>query len=655
MNDQKKILNRAYLAVAPFAAVALAVLIKLFYIQYGEGVDLRAQSQKEVLREVTIPAERGNIYSADAHLLATSMPVYDLHFDAVTVSQEDFDAGVDQLAQELARTLGGKSGSQWRAYLVQARQNGNRYLSIAEKLTYSQLQIVKAMPIFKLGKYAGGLIYEQENTRKKPLGKIAERTIGRDRQYSSTGLEGAYSTLLAGKNGSRIKQKVSNGHWKPVTDNYEQVPEDGYDLVSTIDTRMQDVAHHELLKTLERFEADHGCAVLMETKTGAIRAIANLGRTEEGTYFEKRNYAVWESTEPGSTFKLASVMAALEDGVADTNSPVDTENGQYVIYDRKIRDSNGKGYGTISLKRAFEVSSNVGIVKLIYDQYKDQPERFTDRLYTLGLHKTLELPIKGEGLPKIPKPGDAAWSGISLPWMAFGYQVSFTPLQMLTFYNAVANDGVMVKPQFIEGVRKHGRPVSDQEVEVLNPAICSESTLHKLQDLLEGVVQRGTATNIQSKRLALAGKTGTCQLNYWRSSTNDYQASFVGYFPADNPQYSCVVVINKPNYHRGYYGSTVAAPVFKAIAEHVYANTPVDIDGQQATESKPWGQGAFATPASFNEKWPDLRGLNGQEVLSLLENQGFEVKVKGNGKVIWQYPQAGSQINAQQLVELKLG
>lgn len=655
MEEQKKILNRAYLAVAPFAVVALAVLVKLFYIQYGEGVDLRAQSQQEVLREVPIPAERGNIYSVDAHLLATSMPVYDLHFDALTAEQSDFNAGLDSLAQALAAFLGGRSRAEWRAYLAQARQGGNRYLAIAENLSYSQLQRVKEMPIFRLGKYAGGLIYEQENTRKKPLGKIAERTIGRDRRYSSTGLEGAYSALLAGKDGSRIKQKVSNGHWKPVTDNYEQVPEDGYDLISTIDTRMQDVAHHELLKALERFEADHGCAVLMESKTGAIRAIANLGRTKEGTYFEKRNYAVWESTEPGSTFKLASVMAALEDGVADTNTKIDTENGQYLIYNRKIRDSNGKGYGTISLKRAFEVSSNVGIVKLIYDQYKDQPERFTDRLYTLGLHKTLNLPIKGEGIPKIPKPGDPAWSGISLPWMAFGYQVSLTPLQLLTFYNAVANDGVMVKPQFIQAIRKHGRPISAQEPEVLNPAICSESTLKKLQDLLEGVVTQGTATNIQSDRLPLAGKTGTCQLNYWRSSTNDYQASFVGYFPANDPQYSCVVVINKPNYHRGYYGSTVAAPVFKAIAEHVYANTPVKIEALRHSEKEIWSERAFAIKTPLQGKWPDLRGHNGREVLSLLENQGFEVKIQGNGKVIWQYPQAGSPVDEKQLVELKLG
>lgn len=656
MEDKKPILNRAYLASVPFALVALAVLVKVIVIQFSEGPELRAQAAKKVITERSIKAERGNIYSVDGQLLATTMPVYDIYFDPVTVSEKTFNEGVAALSHDLAKHLGKNTASQWERTLRSKRQAGIQYVPIAIKLNYSQYQKLKSFAIFKEGRHSGGLIAEQQNLRIKPQGKVAERTIGRDHKWSSTGLEGAFAEVLEGQDGKRLMQKVSNQNWKPVTDYFEIEPEDGYDIVTTLNARMQDVVHHELLKALERYEADHGCAVVMDVRTGAIRAIANLGRTDEGTYFEKRNYAVWESTEPGSTFKLASVMAALEDGIADTNTLVDTEDGRYSVYDRVIRDSNGKGYGKVSLKKAFEVSSNVGIVKLIHDSYKDQPHRFVDRLFTMGLHEKLGLPIKGEGAPKIPKPGDANWSGLSLPWMAFGYQVSFTPLQLLTFYNAVANDGIMVKPRFLEEIRQHGRTIEKVETEVLNPAICSKQTLLKLQDMLEGVVKNGTATNIYTEHPKLAGKTGTCQLNYWKKSTNDYQASFAGYFPAENPMYSCIVVINKPNYHRGYYGSTVAAPVFKAIAENIYASVPLEIE----TQSRPEAEIHSAVSQSEftlqnGSALPNLKGKDGSTVISELENNGFKVKAQGNGKVLWQYPPAGSRISNNAQIELKLG
>ena len=661
MEDKKPILTRIYFAAIPFFVMAVFVLVKLFIIQYAEGPELRARSQQEAIREISIEAERGNIFSSDGKLLATSMPVYDLYFDPITVDAGDFNANISKLAVELAMMFPEKNFAQWAHYLRMKRDQGNRYVKLGEDVSFTNLQKIKQFPIFNLGRFKGGLIYEQQNFRKMPLGKIAERTIGYDQHRGRTGIEGAFSNFLSGKDGIRLKQKVSNGNWKPVTDSYEIEPEDGLDVVTTIDTKIQDIVHHELLRALEQFEADHGCAVVMDVKTGAIKGIANLGRTEEGTYYEKRNYAVWESTEPGSTFKLASVMVALEDGVADTSTKVDTENGLYEIYRKKVKDSNFKngegGYGKVSLKRAFEVSSNVGIVKLIYDNYRQEPERFVDRLYNIGLHEPLGLPIKGEGQPRIPKPGDPNWSGISLPWMAFGYQVSFTPLQILTFYNAIANEGVMVKPRFIHEIQKHGRSIQKEEVEVINPAVCSQETLQKLQDLLEGVVENGTATNLQNKLVKLAGKTGTCQLNYWKESTREYQASFAGYFPADDPKYSCIVVINKPNYHRGYYGSLVAAPVFKAIAQNIYVDTPMEWGKEQSTS-------LFADLQSLDQKnqvkWsgekiPNLKGKPGAEVLSILENQGYKVKVNGNGKVIWQYPPAGTPIDPSVMVELKLG
>lgn len=660
MEDRKQILKRLYIATIPFFVVAVFVLFKVFIIQFVEGPDLRARSQEEAVREISITAERGNIFSSNGKLLATSMPVYDLYFDPVTVNSKDFQDQVGDLSRELTKMFPDRNSSQWADYLRSSRIQGRRYVKLGEDVSFSQLQKVKSFPVFNLGKYKGGLIYEQENYRKMPLGKIAERTIGYDQSHGRTGIEGAYAHYLQGRDGKRLKQKVSNGHWKPVTDSYEIEPEDGLDIVTTLDTEIQDIVHHELLKTLERFEADHGCAVVMDVKTGAIRGIANLGRTEEGTYYEKRNYAIWESTEPGSTFKLASVMVALEDGVADTNTIVDTENGVYTIYGRKVRDSNYKngkgGYGKVTLKRAFEVSSNVGIVKLIYNKYREHPERYVDRLYSIGLHESLHLPIKGEGAPSIPKPGDEHWSGLSLPWMAFGYQVSFTPLQLLTFYNAVANDGVMVKPRFAERIQKHGRTIYTEEIEVLNPAICSEETLGKMQKLLEGVVESGTATSLQSNLVSMAGKTGTCQLNYWKEATRDYQASFAGYFPADNPRYSCIVVVNKPNYYRGYYGASVAGPVFKAIAENIYADTPQDLETLEESTLQPSQNLTAEFPSDWDRsKLPDLRGFSGSEVLSMLENRGFEVITRGNGRVKTQYPPPGANVTNTTRIELKLG
>jgi cell division protein FtsI (penicillin-binding protein 3) len=655
MEGNKKILNRIYFIAVPFFVMALAVLGKLLYIQYAEGKDLRAQAEQEVIKEIKIKASRGNIYSSDGKLLATSMPVYNLYFDPISVKKEVFNDSLSALSTGLSQLYPARNKKQWRQYLLEKRKQGNRYVLLGKDVSYTKLQKTKQLPIFNLGRYKGGLVYEQQNFRKMPLGKIAERTIGYDKLRAQTGIEGAFSHYLTGKDGIRLKQKVSNGNWKPLTGNYDIEPEDGLDIITTIDARIQDIAHHELLASLERFEADRGCIVVMEVATGAIKAIANLGRTDKGTYFEKRNYAVWESTEPGSTFKLASVMVALEDGIADTNTLVDTQNGLLEIYNTKVKDSNYKngkgGYGKITLKKAFERSSNVGIVKLIYDNYRHDEERFVDRLYSIGLDRKLGLPIQGEGTPIIPRKGDQQWSGITLPWMSFGYTVSMTPLQLLSLYNAVANDGIMVKPRFVESVQQHGRIIEENEVEVLNPAICSKETLGKLHAMLRGVVLNGTAQNLKNSLVPLAGKTGTCQTNYWKQETADYQASFAGYFPADNPKYSCIVVINEPNYHVGYYGSAVAAPVFKSIAEKIYLDTPQEQlytpqEGSLATQEE--------TLPDDLERMPDLRGLSGATVLSTLENRGFTVDVKGNGRVSWQYPAPGTPLSKTQRVEIKL-
>ena len=479
--SEKNILNRMYLVAGGMFLFALFVAFKLCNIQLAEGDKYKELAEARTERMFTIPANRGNLYAGDGSLLATSVPKYDIRFDALAPKQADFEENIQGLSKGLSEQLG-KSQSYYIDLLRKARVNKNRYLLLARNLGYSKYLAIKSLPLFNKGPYKGGIITEQRTVREHPLDKIAERTIGYDRlteygRYSEAGLEGAFGPYLRGKEGRRLKQRIAKGQWKPIGDDNIVEPQDGYDVISTIDVNIQDIAHHALLASLEKFEADHGCVVVMETKTGEIKAISNLGRTEDGDgYYEDRNYAVYESAEPGSTFKLMAMVAALEDRVIDTSDVVDTENGRVRFYNRTVYDSHWGGYGKISAARAFELSSNTAFAKIINEGYKDDPKRFLKRLYNMGLNDKLGLEIKGEGSPKFPYPGDSNWYGTTLPWMAFGYGVSLTPLQTLTFYNAIANDGEMVKPRFIKEVKKWDVSIEKFDKEVINPAICSQAT-----------------------------------------------------------------------------------------------------------------------------------------------------------------------------------
>jgi len=490
------------------------------------------------------------------------------------------------------------------------------------------------------------------------LGKIAERSIGyekldKDGTYFRVGLEGAFSQYLRGDPGLRLKQKIANGQWKPISDSNEKEPTQGFDLKTTLDVNIQDIAHNALLSQLEKYEAEHGTVVVMEVNSGAIKAIANLARTEEGKYFEKLNYAVGEAHEPGSTFKLMGMIAALEDKVIRENTLIETGKGELTFYGKyKVKDSKKGGYGTITAAQAFEVSSNIGLVKIIHDNYKENPKQFVDRLYNMGLNKNLGLPIWGEGNPKIPYPTDADWDGLDLPWMAYGYGVSFTPLQILTFYNSVANNGEMVQPQFLTEIGNLGNvPHKVFTKQVLNPSICSKETLEKVQKMMFNVVDKkwGTGYRIKDSLLTMAGKTGTCQVDY---TTNNIQyiSSFVGYFPVEQPQYSCIVVIHRPDKSKGYYGATVAAPVFKNIAKKIFNNIPqqFNLEASKITDLIEY------LKLQNDFKIPNLEGLSSQEAVEKLEALGLKVELKGTGSVKGQQPQAGSKIKNNQKVILEL-
>ncbi|MFD2516489.1 penicillin-binding protein [Salinimicrobium flavum] len=664
---EKKILYRIYGVAALMFLLAIFVGLKLLDIQIMEGEKYQQIAQDRTYRNFTIPANRGNLYDSGGNLLATSIPKYDIRFDAVTVSDKNFEANIIPLSEELSKMFG-KPAAKFAKDLRTARVNRHRYYLVARNLGYSEYVKIKSFPMFNLGANRGGIIVEQRTVREHPLGKMGERTVGYERQddsgyYTRVGLEGAFGPYLRGKEGRRLKQKIAKGQWKPISDNNEVEPKDGYDLISTIDVQIQDIAHHALLQQLEKYEADHGSVVVMETKTGEIKAISNLGRTAQGTYFEKLNYAIGESHEPGSTFKLMALVVALEDKVIDTSTVVDTENGIMTIHRRNVRDSKRGGYGKITAAEAFEVSSNVGIVKMIYENYKDQPQKFVDGLKRMHLHEELGLAIKGEGIPYIPTPGDKTWSGLSLPWMAYGYgSIQITPLQTLTFYNAIANGGEMVKPRFIREVKEWDKTIERFDKKVIDPAICSPETVSKVTELMKHVVERGTGKSLYDPNFSMAGKTGTAQTEYWKegwASNPQYISSFVGFFPVEEPKYSCIVVIHKPNNKVGYYGADVSGPVFKRIAQKIFTDTPVidefetlEVTNPEVEENY---QKYFATAREYKEVMPNLKGMPAMDAVSVLENMGLKVQLLGKGEVSGQSIEPGTKIEENKVIKLKLG
>jgi len=653
---KKQILNRVYLFTGFMFLIAIAIGYNLVQIEFVEGEKYRQLAEQGTVKTFEIPANRGNVYTSDGSLLATSITKYDIRMDAVTISDSNFEKGINGLSKSLSEVLG-KSPGYYENKIRKARINKNRYLFITRNLNYNNYQKYKEFPIFNLGTYGGGFIVEQRTVREHPIGKIAERAVGYDDYRGRVGIEGSFYEYLRGKSGQRLKQKIAKGQWKPLNDNNEIEPIDGKDIITTIDLNIQDIAHHALLQQLEFFEADHGSVVVMETKTGEIRAISNLGRTSKGTYFEQRNYAVYESHEPGSTFKLMSMIVALEDKVIDTSTIIDTEEGVITFYKRKVRDSHHGGYGKISAARVMEVSSNVGIVKIINDNYADNPEKFVNSLNKMGIGNKIGLPIKGEGSPFIPDPKNKkVWNGLSLPWMAYGYGVSLTPLQTLTFYNAIANDGVMVKPRFVKEIRTQSNVITKFDNEIINPQVCSQQTIDYVKEMMSNVVKKGTAENIYDKNFSMAGKTGTCQTDYWKGETQ-YISSFAGYFPAENPKYSCIVVIHKPNKEIGYYGNIVAAPVFKQIAHKIYSDTPVQdevrLQSQIALVDKNYDNYYKKANTSYKTV-PDVKDMPGMDAVSLLENLGFIVNFKGFGKVKTQSIRPGNELKRGDIISLVL-
>jgi cell division protein FtsI (penicillin-binding protein 3) len=689
---KKDIIWRVGLIYAIVMLFAVLIVGRIVSLQLFEGDYWRGKAQKISQRDVIVHANRGDICAEDGRLLATSLPYYQIRMDfrASGLTDEVFRSKVDSLALCLSKFFRDKSQQDYRRFLWNAkyRRESNRYVLInRRKVNYNELKIIKTFPLFRLGQNKGGLICEQENERRQPHRNLATRTIGylnkeeNDKQIGRVGIEGAFESELKGVDGVSVIQKMS-GRWLPVN---MVEPKDGNDIITTINVNFQDVAESALYDQLVKYNAHHGSAILMEVKTGAIKAIANIGFDEEtNTYRELYNYAIGEATEPGSTFKLASMMALLEDGYIGPMDSVDTGNGIYKFYNAKMRDSHQGGYGKITVQDAFEKSSNVGISLLVNEHYKNKPRAFINRLYDFRLNEPLDLEIRGEAKPKIKYPDDPTWSGISLPWMSIGYAIHQTPLQTLTFYNAIANNGKMMKPKFVKEIRYHGEVVSSFDTEVLKSKICSGQTLETVKSMLEGVVLRGTARNLKNTSYTIAGKTGTAQIadNNKGYGHKVYQASFVGYFPADKPMYSCIVVINRPNKTKGFYGNQVAGPVFKSIADKVYAmsysmhpekkedddvgpKAPISLNGSkkdldivldeldiEISNQEIHSEWVVTSRKDYEIEYkyrrvkdflvPNVKGMGVQDALYILENVGLRVNVQGVGSVCRQSLQPGA-------------
>lgn len=578
MNIRTDILWRVYLVYAIMLLFSGAVLWQLCKVQFKEGDKWRAMAKSGSTRKIEVEAIRGNILADDGSLLATSLPEYNLHLDGMVLSrdQDDFNDQIDSLGGELTKLFPEKTSQEYIREIKKVCQRKDRFYLFKKGVSYSDLKTLKEFPLFNQGHFKSGLIPIQENKRIKPFGNLAYRTIGYfTEKVKPIGLEGAYRESLLGKPGEELVEKVAGGIWVPVHDEPDISPTDGDDIVSTINVNIQDVAQNALLKALQENKAEHGCVIVMAVNTGEIKAIANLTRTPKGEYEERFNYAIGESAEPGSTFKLATYLVALESHKIDTNTLVDTHNGRLNLHNHWITDAHS-GLGIVNAKKAFEESSNVAAASLISDSFSDHPEAFTKGLLALNLNKRLGIPIPGEAWPRIKNPNSMDWSALSLQQIAYGYEIKLTPLQMLTLYNSVANDGVEIAPLLVKEIDHSGKPIQVFTSRVISPSICSSSTLQKLRSMLRGVIQSGTGKDLNKKIYSIAGKTGTAQIAQGASGYNGengkkYQASFCGYFPADNPEYSIMVVINDPSTGK-YYAAAVAEPVFGDIADQIYAS-----------------------------------------------------------------------------------
>ena len=562
MSKKKEILWRVWFAVLLLALFGAAIVFKAAQIQFVEGKELRHLADSLTVYYKTIEPERGNIYTENGDLMSTSLPFFEIRMDFRSEAMTDslFNKKVDSLAYMFAKEIGNKTNAEYKKELIKNRQKGNRYYLVKRNVKYPQLQAMKKWPFFREGRYKSGMIVLQKNERKTPFGMLAHRTIGyvRDEGKVKVGIEGKFDDYLKGVKGEILVQKIARGNSIPLNGKGDIQPKTGQDIYLNIDVNMQDLAESALVRSLKDNNADHGSVILMEVSTGKIKAISNLNYNKNlNRYIESYNYAVGEATEPGSTFKLISMAALIDDGFVNIDDVVNLEGGEKKYADRIMRDDHhDEEQNDVTVSQAFAMSSNVAVSKLTQDFYGKNYNKFYDKLKSFHITNPVGIEIEGEALPVVYKPKE--WSSVSLPWMSIGYEVSLTPLQILTFYNAIANNGKMMKPYLVSSIKEYDEVFKNFEPVVIDKQIVNEETVNSLTTMLLNVVENGTARNIKSVNVSMAGKTGTSIITNENTSYSDkkYQASFAGFFPVDAPKYSCIVVVNNPRNGR-IYGTEV--------------------------------------------------------------------------------------------------
>ena len=694
--------RRFRVIVGLIAFLMCLVVVRASKTIFIEGNQWRARIEELKKEDVTLQPMRGNIYAQDGRLMASSIPRYKVFIDphtsglTSTILEEDLDA----LAKKLSSEIGELTPQGWKNHISRGRRGKSRYYRLIKRtVSYTEKEEIENYPLFKRGRYTSGLIFEEVAQREKPFGELASRTVGDVygdlSMGGKSGLELAFDSLLRGTDGVGVKQNIGGRYVTIRT----QEPQDGVDITSTIDIDIQDITYNALKEELERIKADNGCAIVMETKTGKIKAISNLGLNFNGSYSEVKNYAFSDISEPGSTFKVASMMVALEEDIIEPEDSIETDNGIYMYSGARMTDHNWSkgGYGTITAAQSIWYSSNIGVAKIILKGYEKNPSAFVDAIYKTGITNTFDIPIPGAAKPIIKHPKDTAtyWSKISLPWMSFGYETQIPPIYTLNFYNAIANDGKMMKPYLIENIKNGTDLISSYEPEVLQRSICSSSTLKEIKIMLEDVVNKGTASMIHSDRLKLAGKTGTALISQgksgYKAGGKSYQVSFCGYFPADDPEYSCIVVIRNPRI--GYpSGGGMSGMVFKNIAERTYAQSTtndeidkdttfrylpeikngnyenlvtalneLDLDCDNTDEDWAWSttksndEGIeIAKLEMIDNLTPSVYGMGANDAVYLLESKGFRVQLYGRGKVYSQSKPRGSRYRKGEIILIKL-
>lgn len=703
MNIKRSIVLRVRIAFILVALFAGAIFYRIVHLQFMEGEKWQAKSETLNFQYKQVTATRGNIYAADGSLLATSLPFYRVVIDPMMAKEDVFSKGIDSLSYFLSSHFKDKSANSYKRMIRDARSDKKRYVILNRtQIGYQDMQKMAKWPIFRNGRSGGGVIFEKVEKRYRPFNNLASRTVGFvNEDKNGAGIEYSFNNFLEGKNGKALFQRIAGGSWKPVFDAEDIKPDDGYDILTTLDVNIQDVAESALLRQLTNKDAEFGCVIVMEVATGQIKALINLQKNKDGLgYGENYNFAIGDQglTEPGSTFKLLSMLALLEEGKINLKDSIDTGKGTFKFYDRNMNDSKEGGYGKITIKEAFEKSSNVAISRLVEDNFGHNPSKFVAYIEKAGLDKPIDFQLKGEGVPYFKKPGEKNWYGTTLPWMSIGYEAKLTPLHTLMLYNAVANDGKMVKPMIVQAVARGNQIEEKYETEVVRRSIASSKTIDQLKGLLEGVVENGTAKNVYTEEYKIAGKTGTAQKLISGRYTQRYYTSFAGYFPADNPKYSAIVVIDSP---KGFaaYGGDVSAPVFKEIADKIFAQ---DLELNEKENDKTYltsNSGTFpmiqagkmdelqmicnkfgisnhlsgeteeewvkSTPVNKAVIWkankvdsptvPDVTGMSLRDALYVLENKGIRVVYQGKGRVRGQSINPGSPVNNAYVINLVLG